>query len=108
MAFTLHNSECSCILTNIINVLSVHVRMVICLSVCCRCTTSKGRVFKILPLSLRVRLQVALMYWITRQRSLDSVIAQQSMDMEPLGSGAVNVAAPEFRVECQDTLNKKG
>lgn len=97
VALTLFNSECSCGVTNVCCTRALCACTCSDLDLCCRCTTSKGMVFKIIPL-LCARLpghadaldQQAKLFGI-------NCVVQQSMDAEPLGSDTVNVAAAEFR-----------
>lgn len=76
--------------------LSVHAHTAIWI-VACRCTTSKEMVFIIIPLFC-VRLPGHIDV-LDQQEKLVGIncVVQQSMDVKPLGSDTVNVAATEFK-----------
>ena len=95
-ALTLFNSDCSCSLTNACCTRAPCACTYSDLDLCCRRTTRKGMVFKIVPLFC-VRLPGHTEV-LGQQAKLAGIVCvvQRSMDAEPLGSDAVNVAATEF------------
>ena len=95
-ALTLFNSERSCSLTNVCCTRALWARTYSDLDLCCRCT-SKGMVFKIIPLfCVRLPGHIEVLDQQAKLVGINCVV-QRSMDAEPLGSDTVNVAAAEFK-----------